>query len=72
MTELTQLLAMTFEGRKEWMLAHARFKQALQLWILRVDGHLVAMGTDEELNDCMLARLLMFLARQAMKGIQPR
>lgn len=58
--EVEQLRQMTLGERLDWM--RQRFRQRMNLLFLKVDGHLVACGTEDEFDD-MLARFLMFIAR---------
>lgn len=60
MLEVEQLRQMSLEERIDWM--HQRIRTRMHLMFIKVDGHLVACGTDDEFDD-MLARFLMFIAR---------
>lgn len=54
---------MSLDERLEWMKTHSRYRPVLGQHVIRVDGHLAAMGTADEFDD-MLARFLMFIARE--------
>jgi hypothetical protein len=63
MTEHAQLLAKTYQGRVDWLRKTAVYKPGLGLWLVRVDGHLAATGEDDEPEEDLIARFLMYLAR---------
>jgi hypothetical protein len=58
--EHRELRAMNYDQREEWKRTHTTGKHGM--WFTRIDGHLVACGTEPESDD-MLARFLMAIAR---------
>ncbi len=70
-TEHAQLRRMTLDEREKWMRDNAQFKFRLGLYVLRVDGHLVGLGSGEEFETALLAKFLMFIARPS-PGVKRR
>lgn len=64
MTDHAQLLAMTYQGRVDWM--NQRKAQIVGRWMIKVDGHLAAISEDDEPEEDLIARFLMFLARRIL------
>lgn len=63
MTEHEQLRAMaTYDERRSWLDSKLRYISA-DLMSVKIDGHLVAVGRDAEIDD-IAARFLMFIARE--------
>ena len=52
--EQRQLRAMTEEQRDHWFSINCRHKFSIHIWTIKVDGHLVATGNDDELEDMLL------------------
>lgn len=62
MNEHQELRAMSLAERLAWMKSRTRY--AAGLWLVKVDGRLAAMGTEEESPD-LVAKFLMCIARPA-------